>query len=217
MRAVASTSRSSSGAARAPFSRTCAAARYLDWVLSGSRSSSDTRIPRRSRPSLDVAARRYDASARRPSREVELAAEIVAAVPPSRWSARVLGHPGGHGAQIRLARAGRAETGAPKFAGCYHGHVDAPARGVRLRTSRRSGIPATPGVPYAATADTIVVPFNDPEGVAAAVMRFGEGTGRTSSSSPSPGTWASCRRGPASSRRCGGSATRAARCSSSTR
>ena len=38
-----------------------------------------------------------------------------------------------------------------------------------------------------------------------------------SSSSRSPATWASSRRRPASSRRCGCSATRAARCSSSTR
>jgi glutamate-1-semialdehyde 2,1-aminomutase len=61
-----------------------------------------------------------------------------------------------------------------KFAGCYHGHVDA------LLASSGSGlatlaIPSTPGVPSAVTGDTIVCPYNDVDPVAEAVMRYGEG------------------------------------------
>jgi glutamate-1-semialdehyde 2,1-aminomutase len=60
------------------------------------------------------------------------------------------------------------------FQGCYHGHVDAllDSGGSGLATL---GIPSTPGVPTAAAADTIVVPFNDVDAVAAAVARYGEG------------------------------------------
>jgi glutamate-1-semialdehyde 2,1-aminomutase len=37
------------------------------------------------------------------------------------------------------------------------------------------GIPASPGVPTGAAADTIVVPYNDPDAAAEAVLRHGEG------------------------------------------
>jgi glutamate-1-semialdehyde 2,1-aminomutase len=61
-----------------------------------------------------------------------------------------------------------------KFAGCYHGHVDAllASAGSGLATL---GIPSTPGVPTNVVRDTIVCPYNDVDAVADAVMRFGEG------------------------------------------
>jgi glutamate-1-semialdehyde 2,1-aminomutase len=61
-----------------------------------------------------------------------------------------------------------------KFAGCYHGHADAflASAGSGLATL---GIPSSPGVPTAVTADTIVVEYNDVDGAAAAVERYGEG------------------------------------------
>jgi glutamate-1-semialdehyde 2,1-aminomutase len=75
---------------------------------------------------------------------------------------------------VRLARAFTARDRIIKFAGCYHGHVDA------LLASAGSGVatfalPSSPGVPSAVTADTIVCPYNDVDAVAAAVAQYGEG------------------------------------------
>ena len=52
-----------------------------------------------------------------------------------------------------------------KFAGAYHGHSDGllAQAGSGLATQ---GIPASPGVPAATAAATIVVPWNDPDGAA---------------------------------------------------
>ena len=75
---------------------------------------------------------------------------------------------------IRLARAVTRRDRVLKFAGCYHGHVDAllASAGSGVMTL---GIPSTPGVPSGVAADTIVVPFNDVDAVAAACERYGEG------------------------------------------
>jgi glutamate-1-semialdehyde 2,1-aminomutase len=69
---------------------------------------------------------------------------------------------------VRLARAATGRDKVLKFAGAYHGHVDGllAQAGSGLATQ---GIPASPGVTAAQTADTIVVPWNDPEAVAAAL------------------------------------------------
>jgi glutamate-1-semialdehyde 2,1-aminomutase len=63
---------------------------------------------------------------------------------------------------LRLARAITGRDAILKFAGAYHGHVDGllVEAGSGLATQ---GIPASPGVPKAATAETVTVPFNDPE------------------------------------------------------
>jgi glutamate-1-semialdehyde 2,1-aminomutase len=75
---------------------------------------------------------------------------------------------------IRLARAVTRRDRVLKFAGCYHGHVDAllAEAGSGFATL---GIPSTLGVPPAVTANTIVVPYNDVEAVAGAVADYGEG------------------------------------------
>jgi glutamate-1-semialdehyde 2,1-aminomutase len=61
---------------------------------------------------------------------------------------------------VRLARAATGRDKVLKFAGAYHGHVDGllAQAGSGLATQ---GIPASPGVPAAAAADTVVVPWND--------------------------------------------------------
>jgi glutamate-1-semialdehyde 2,1-aminomutase len=75
---------------------------------------------------------------------------------------------------VRLARAATRRDRVLKFAGGYHGHVDAllAEAGSGLATL---GIPATPGVTSGAAQDTIVVPYNDVVATAAAVERWGEG------------------------------------------
>ena len=61
---------------------------------------------------------------------------------------------------LRLARAATGRDAVVKFAGSYHGHVDGllAEAGSGLATE---GIPASPGVTAAQTADTVVVPWND--------------------------------------------------------
>jgi glutamate-1-semialdehyde 2,1-aminomutase len=69
---------------------------------------------------------------------------------------------------IRLARAATGREKLVKFAGAYHGHVDGllAQAGSGLATQ---ALPASPGVPAAATAGTVVVPWNDPHAVGAAL------------------------------------------------
>jgi glutamate-1-semialdehyde 2,1-aminomutase len=65
---------------------------------------------------------------------------------------------------IRLARGATGRDLIVKFAGCYHGHSDAllAAAGSGLATA---GLPGSAGVPAAATAQTLVVPYNDPDAI----------------------------------------------------
>ncbi|MDX6277636.1 MAG: glutamate-semialdehyde -aminomutase [Nocardioidaceae bacterium] len=74
---------------------------------------------------------------------------------------------------IRLARGFTGRDKIVKFAGCYHGHVDAllAEAGSGVVTL---GIPGTPGVPAHVTADTIVLPFNDRGAVEAAFEKYGD-------------------------------------------
>jgi glutamate-1-semialdehyde 2,1-aminomutase len=68
---------------------------------------------------------------------------------------------------VRLARAATGRELVLKFAGAYHGHVDGllAQAGSGLATA---ALPASPGVPASAAAGTIVVNWNDPDGVLAA-------------------------------------------------
>jgi glutamate-1-semialdehyde 2,1-aminomutase len=68
---------------------------------------------------------------------------------------------------LRLARAATEREKVLKFAGAYHGHVDGllAEAGSGLATQ---GIPASPGVPAAAAAQTVVVPWNDDAALRAA-------------------------------------------------
>ena len=74
---------------------------------------------------------------------------------------------------IRLARGFTGRDLVVKFAGCYHGHVDA------LLASAGSGlatlaVPGTPGVPASAAGETIVLPYNDRAAVEQAFAEHGD-------------------------------------------
>jgi glutamate-1-semialdehyde 2,1-aminomutase len=74
---------------------------------------------------------------------------------------------------IRLARGFTGRSKIVKFAGCYHGHVDAllASAGSGVATL---GLPDSPGVTGAAASETIVVPYNDVAAVARAFEQSGD-------------------------------------------
>jgi glutamate-1-semialdehyde 2,1-aminomutase len=106
--------------------------------------------------------------------EVELAAEIVDAVPSIELVRLVSSGTEAAMSALRLARAHTRRDRVITFAGCYHGHADPflASAGSGLATL---GIPSSPGVPSGVIADTIVCPFNDADAAAAAVATYGEG------------------------------------------
>ena len=106
--------------------------------------------------------------------EVELAAEIVDAVPSVEKVRLVSSGTEAAMSALRLARAFTKRDRILKTAGGYHGHADAllASAGSGLATL---GIPASPGVPTGAAGDTIVIPYNHPDAAAEAVLRHGEG------------------------------------------
>jgi glutamate-1-semialdehyde 2,1-aminomutase len=107
-------------------------------------------------------------------REVELAAEIVEAVPSVEMVRLVSSGTEAAMSAIRLARGATSRDRILKFAGCYHGHVDAllAEAGSGIATL---GLPASAGVPSQVTAQTIVAPYNDLDATALAVAQYGEG------------------------------------------
>jgi glutamate-1-semialdehyde 2,1-aminomutase len=102
--------------------------------------------------------------------EVELAAEVVRRMDSVEMVRMTSSGTEAGMTAIRLARAATGREPILKFAGAYHGHSDGllAQAGSGLATQ---GLPASPGVPAAAAAGTIVIPWNDPDALVAATER----------------------------------------------
>jgi glutamate-1-semialdehyde 2,1-aminomutase len=147
--------------------------RYVDWVMSWGPLIFGHADPETLQAVAEAAERGTTFGA--PTEpEVELAAEIVEAVPSVEMVRLVSSGTEAAMSAVRLARGYTHRDRVVKFAGCYHGHADAllASAGSGIATL---GIPGSPGVPSGAAADTIVCPYNDIDGAAAAVERWGEG------------------------------------------
>ncbi|MGZ4181097.1 MAG: glutamate-1-semialdehyde 2,1-aminomutase [Solirubrobacteraceae bacterium] len=102
--------------------------------------------------------------------EVELAYEVARRIPSVQMLRMTSSGTEATMSAIRLARACTGRERILKFSGAYHGHVDGllAEAGSGLATH---GIPASPGVPQAAAAATVIVPWNDAEAVIDATER----------------------------------------------
>jgi glutamate-1-semialdehyde 2,1-aminomutase len=92
--------------------------------------------------------------------EVTLAWEVAGRIPSVEMMRMTSSGTEATMSAIRLARAVTGRDKVLKFSGAYHGHVDGllAEAGSGLATQ---GIPASPGVPAAAAAATVVAPWND--------------------------------------------------------
>ncbi|HEV2912434.1 MAG TPA: glutamate-1-semialdehyde 2,1-aminomutase [Pyrinomonadaceae bacterium] len=92
--------------------------------------------------------------------EVEVAAEIIDAVPSIEMVRMVNSGTEATMSAIRLARGVTGRTKLVKFEGCYHGHGDSllVKAGSGVATL---GLPDSPGVPAQLATSTLTVPFND--------------------------------------------------------
>jgi glutamate-1-semialdehyde 2,1-aminomutase len=99
--------------------------------------------------------------------EVRLAEEVAARMPGVEMLRMTSSGTEASMTAIRLARAATGRELVLKFAGAYHGHLDGllAEAGSGLATQ---ALPASPGVPASAAAQTIVIPWNDEQALRAA-------------------------------------------------
>ena len=105
--------------------------------------------------------------------EAELAQLVIEMVPSVEMVRMVNSGTEATMSAIRVARGYTERNGIVKFAGCYHGHVDSllVAAGSGALTL---GCPSSPGIPPGATADTLVLPYNDCESLEIAFRKNGD-------------------------------------------
>jgi glutamate-1-semialdehyde 2,1-aminomutase len=147
--------------------------RYVDWVMSWGPLLFG-HADRETFEAVVDAAERGTTFGAPTEAEVELAAEIVDAVPSFEKVRLVSSGTEATMSAVRLARAFTSRDRILKFAGGYHGHVDALLANAGSGFATL-GIPSTPGVPTRVTEHTIVAPYNDVDAAAGAVARYGEG------------------------------------------
>jgi glutamate-1-semialdehyde 2,1-aminomutase len=105
--------------------------------------------------------------------ESQLAELIIAAVQSIEMVRMVSSGTEASMSAIRLARGFTGRDVIVKFAGCYHGHVDSLL--VQAGSSATTlGVPNSPGVPLGCTKDTLVLRFNDVQGLAEAFQAHGD-------------------------------------------
>jgi glutamate-1-semialdehyde 2,1-aminomutase len=143
--------------------------RYVDWVCSWGPLIHGHAHPQIVEAVTEAAARGTSFGAPTAA-EVDLADEVSRRVPSVEMLRMTSSGTEASMTAVRLARAATGRTPVLKFAGAYHGHVDGllAQAGSGLATQ---GIPASPGVPEAVAAGTVVVPWNDADAVRAAAER----------------------------------------------
>jgi len=105
--------------------------------------------------------------------EIELARQIVDALPGVEMIRMVNSGTEATMSALRLARAYTGKSKVLKFVGGYHGHVDAflASAGSGMATL---SIPGTPGVPEEVVRDTLLADYNNPDQVRDLFSRYGE-------------------------------------------
>ncbi|HEY9282574.1 MAG TPA: glutamate-1-semialdehyde 2,1-aminomutase [Pyrinomonadaceae bacterium] len=104
--------------------------------------------------------------------EIEMAEEIISAVPSVEMVRMVNSGTEATMSALRLARGATGREKIVKFEGCYHGHGDSllVKAGSGVATL---GLPDSPGVTTSVAQNTITVPFNDAESLARAFDEHG--------------------------------------------
>ncbi|MBO7725326.1 MAG: glutamate-1-semialdehyde 2,1-aminomutase [Thermoguttaceae bacterium] len=109
-----------------------------------------------------------------PTRGETEIAELLIALSPSLEKVRLVSSgTEATSSAIRLARGFTGRDKIVKFRGCYHGHVDSllVAAGSAAATF---GVPNSPGITAGCAADTLVLEYNDIDGVKDAFARYGK-------------------------------------------
>ena len=146
--------------------------RYVDYVLSFGPLVLGHAHPDVTAAIADAAARGTSYGACSPL-EAELARRIMGAMPALERLRFVNSGTEATMSALRLARAFTGRQKVVKFDGNYHGHADLLL--VRAGSGVETlGLPDSPGVPHAATANTLVAPYNDLDAVEA-LLRAHEG------------------------------------------
>src|SRR5438552_6559238 len=105
--------------------------------------------------------------------ETQLAELIIGAVPSIEMVRMVSSGTEAAMSAIRLARGFTKRDFIIKFTGCYHGHVDSLL--VQAGSSATTlGVPTSPGVPHGCTADTLVLRYNDIDGLTDVFQAHGD-------------------------------------------